>query len=212
MAPAVATISGKGTRKVKIAINATAAVAFRAGVSSVRDPSRITACSTIASTAALRADEGGGDRLDVAIEDIEPAQRHDRNGARKDEQPAGDQPAARPVQQPPDIGRELLRLGSGQEHAEVESMQELRVVEPTLLFQTMRCIIAICPAGPPNDSSPIRAQVRVASPFDGAGRRSFLIGLPARGALGQLPRTAKRAPVFPILSLIAGSPARACGP
>ena len=44
-----------------------------------------------------------------------------------------DQPAAHAVQQPADIGRELLRLRPRQQHAEVERVQEARLVDPLLL-------------------------------------------------------------------------------
>ena len=83
--------------------------------------------------------------------------------ARQDEQNAGDEPAPGPVQQPADIDRELLRLGPRQQHAVVERMQEPPSPIQRFSSTRMRCITAICPAGPPKDSSAMRAQTRVAS-------------------------------------------------
>ena len=45
----------------------------------------------------------------------------------------GREPAAHAVQQPADIGRELLRLRARQQHAEIERVQETRLVDPFLL-------------------------------------------------------------------------------
>ena len=42
--------------------------------------------------------------------------------------------AAGAVHQPADVGGELLRLGAGQEHAEVEGVQEAAVAEPAPLL------------------------------------------------------------------------------
>ena len=80
-----------------------------------------------------------------------------RDEAGQDEQHAGDEAAARPVQQPADIGRELLRLGPGQQHAVVQRVQE--PLSPIQRFSStrMRCMTAICPAGPPKLSSATRS-------------------------------------------------------
>ena len=55
---------------------------------------------------------------------------HDRDGAGQDEQAAGHDPAGRPVQQPADIGGELLRLRPRQQHAVVERVQEAALGDP----------------------------------------------------------------------------------
>ncbi len=44
-----------------------------------------------------------------------------------------DQPAAGSVQQPPDVGRELLRFGARQQHAVAQCMQETLFADPALL-------------------------------------------------------------------------------
>ena len=54
MIPAVITISGKGTLKKKVPVKAKAASTSIGRLFSARPPTRCTACSTIASTAAFR--------------------------------------------------------------------------------------------------------------------------------------------------------------
>ena len=82
----------------------------------------------------LEAEEQSVDRADIAVEEIEPAQAHDRDDAGQHEQDAGDEPAADAVHQPADIGGELLRLGAGQQHAEVERVQEAALADPAPLL------------------------------------------------------------------------------
>src|SRR5215207_10928793 len=62
------------------------------------------------------------------------ATRHDRDDARQDEEPAAHDAAERPVHQPADIGRELLRLRPGKEHAVIERMQKPVLGNPALLL------------------------------------------------------------------------------
>jgi hypothetical protein len=45
-------------------------------------------------------------------------------------------------------------------------MQESLLANPCFSSTRMRCITAICPAGPPKESSATRAQTRHASPGD----------------------------------------------
>ena len=85
---------------------------------------RTTASSTIASTAALRPKNSAAIDRHVAVAGIDVAERHDGDDAGQDEQPAGHDAAERAVHQPADIGRELLRLGPGQQHAVVERVQK----------------------------------------------------------------------------------------
>ncbi len=51
----------------------------------------------------------------------------------QDEQGPGHETADGPVQQPADVGGELLRLGPGQQHAVVEGVQESVFADPPLL-------------------------------------------------------------------------------
>ena len=73
------------------------------------------------------------DRL-LLPEHVGDGQRHDRNEAWQNEQQAGDQAAARPVEQPADVGGELLRFGAGQQHAVVQCVQETLFADPALLI------------------------------------------------------------------------------
>ena len=82
----------------------------------------------------LEPEEQGLDRADIAKSGIEPGQDHDRREAWQHEQRAGDEAALGPVQQPADIGRELLRLRARQKHAVIERVQETRVADPPFLL------------------------------------------------------------------------------
>jgi hypothetical protein len=61
-------------------------------------------------------------------------ERHDDDKPRQDEQHACSQAAPGSMEQPTQVGGELLRLGAGQTHAIVESVQELRFTRPLLLL------------------------------------------------------------------------------
>ena len=127
------TISGKGTPKTKIATKAAAATATLARLRSARPPMRSTAWTTIASTAALRPKNTPSSSGASPSVDVDDAERQDREEARQHEQHPGDHPAARAVQQPAEVDRELLRLRPRQQHAEVERVQEPRLADPALL-------------------------------------------------------------------------------
>ena len=73
-------------------------------------------------------------RRHVAVAGIDVAERHDGDEAGEDEEDAGHDAAERAVHQPADIGRELLRLGPGQQHAIVERVQETALRNPALLL------------------------------------------------------------------------------
>ena len=81
----------------------------------------------------LDAEQRAVDQREAAPERVEQAEPQHHQRARQHEQDAGDQPAAHAMQQPADVGRELLRLRSRQQHAEVERVQEARLVDPFLL-------------------------------------------------------------------------------
>jgi hypothetical protein len=83
------------------------------------------------------ANDGGGEALedradpsDVAVRHVRPGEAEDQEERRQDERDAGDQPAERAVEQPPDIDRELLRLRPGQERAVAEGVQEPALADP----------------------------------------------------------------------------------
>src|SRR5262249_20342780 len=68
-----------------------------------------------------------------AVRSIDVAEPHDRDDAGDDEEAAGHDSAERAMHQPADIGRKLLRLGAGQQHAIVERMQKARFGNPLFL-------------------------------------------------------------------------------
>ena len=85
---------------------------------------------------------------------------------------------AHPVQQPADIGRKLRRLGSRQQHAEVQRVQELRLRHPLFLVHDDAVMSAICPAGPRTTGSRPEPAMPNASAKVGEGvigRESFMM-------------------------------------
>ena len=82
----------------------------------------------------FQAEEQRDDDGDVAPGCIDIAQRHDGDDAGNDKKPAGNDAAEGAVHQPADIGRELLRLRTRQQHAVVERVQEALLRYPALLF------------------------------------------------------------------------------
>ena len=82
----------------------------------------------------LEAEEQAGDEAHIAPDDVDPAERHQGDDARHDEQHAGDNAAARLVHQPADIDGELLRLGPRQKMAVVQRMQKARFGNPAPFF------------------------------------------------------------------------------
>ena len=93
-------------------------------------PIRIVAEATIAITAGASPANVADDPGDVAVRHVHPRQRQQHEEARQHEQHAGHEPAAHLVQEPAEVDRELLRLRAGQQHAEVQSVQEPAVRDP----------------------------------------------------------------------------------
>ena len=81
----------------------------------------------------LDAEQRAVDHRDAAPEHVEQADREHHQRARQHEQDPGREPAAHAVQQPADVGGELLRLRPGQQHAEVERVQVALLLDPLLL-------------------------------------------------------------------------------
>jgi hypothetical protein len=85
-------------------------------------------------------DDGRGEpqehRLDergVPERDVDPGQREQRHDAWQHEQDAGDQRAANAVEQPADVGGELLRLRPRKQGAVAEREQEPVLADPAVL-------------------------------------------------------------------------------
>ena len=82
----------------------------------------------------LDAEKGRLDQGDLAEKGISDAERENDDGARQHEQEAGGKPSGRTMEAPADIGGELHRLGTGQEHAEVQCVQERLRRNPAALI------------------------------------------------------------------------------
>jgi hypothetical protein len=80
----------------------------------------------------LQPEKRGGDDRHLAERGVDQAQRHDGDDAGDDEQPAGDDRARPAMHQPADIGSELLRLGTGQQHAVAQRVEEPGLADPVL--------------------------------------------------------------------------------
>jgi hypothetical protein len=77
--------------------------------------------------------EHRGDHRCGAEGDVDRRERQQRDHAGQHEQAAGDQPATDAVQQPTDVGGQLLGLRAGQQRAVVERVQEPALADPPLL-------------------------------------------------------------------------------
>jgi hypothetical protein len=80
----------------------------------------------------LHAEEERGDERDAAPGRVEQRERRHHERSRQHEEEARREPAARAVQQPADVGRELLRLGARQQHAVRRRVPEALLADPTL--------------------------------------------------------------------------------
>ena len=78
-----------------------------------------------------------GDPPNVAISHVNVAKRPQDENRRKDEQRPGDNAAPDFVKKPSEVNGELLCLGSGEQHAKIQSMKKSRLVDPFLLFDQL---------------------------------------------------------------------------
>ena len=136
-ATAAATTIGNGTSRTKIATN---------------DATRDTDHQTVRERGAgepdrrLRDDgdhgrrqsrEGSRHPPELAVGDEDPGERHQQEEARQHEGDARDEPAPDPVEEPPDVRGELHRLGSRQQHAVAQRVQEPTLVDPAAAFDQL---------------------------------------------------------------------------
>jgi len=82
----------------------------------------------------LQPEEQAGDERRIPIGGVEDGEGQDGEEAREHEENAGRETSEGPVEQPSDVGRELLCLGTGQQHAIVEGMEETALAHPPLLL------------------------------------------------------------------------------
>ena len=81
----------------------------------------------------FEAEKDPGYERHVAKRHIDDRQHQDGQRTRHDEQRTSHEAAARTVQQPPDVRRELLSLGPGQQRAVIQRVQEPLFADPPLL-------------------------------------------------------------------------------
>ena len=125
---------GTGTPKKVRATNDATASTTRAGWPRPLRPTRTTACTTIAMTAGARPRKSDSTSVGVAEADVDPRQHQQRHHAGQDEEDAGDQRAADAVEQPPDVRRQLLGLGAGEQRAVGQREEEPLLADPPLLL------------------------------------------------------------------------------
>jgi hypothetical protein len=108
----------------------------------------------------------------VAKGDIDPGQQHQHQQRGQDEQPASDEAAPGTVQQPADVGRQLLRFRAGQQHAVVERVQEPALADPAAPLDELGMHDRDLPGGSAEADAPSFSQKRSAAAKVGAGGRS----------------------------------------
>jgi hypothetical protein len=81
----------------------------------------------------FQAEENGRDERDVGVAHVQDAQRQDGEESRQHEQRAGDETSPPPMEHPPAVRGELLRLRSGQQHHVAHRVEESVLAEPTAL-------------------------------------------------------------------------------
>ena len=96
----------------------------------------------------LQAEEDGLEPADAVEEGIERGKHEDDGEAGEDEERAGDDAATRAVEEPADIGGELLGLGTGEQHAEIQRMQEPVLRYPLSLVDEHAVHEGDLPGGP----------------------------------------------------------------
>ena len=80
------------------------------------------------------AGEGSGDPPEVLTGHVEPAEEEEEEGGGEDEEGTGGDAAFSAVETPAEVGGELLGLRAGEEHAEVEGVEEVVVGDPASAF------------------------------------------------------------------------------
>ncbi len=126
--------------------------------------------------------EHGRDQHGVARHDVDRREDEQGEHAGQDEQGARGQAAADAVEQPADVDRELLRLGTGQQHAVVQRVQEPALTDPAAPVDQLALhhgdLAGRAAEGLPGDREP-RAQRRAER--DQVRRRSGVVGRAGRG-------------------------------
>ena len=93
--------------------------------------------ATRATTPGLESVQDAGHPGGGAPENVDEAQEEEDRGGGGHEEGAGDKAAPGAMHPPAQIGRQLLCLGSRQDHAELQGMQELVLVHPAAPFDQL---------------------------------------------------------------------------
>ena len=81
-----------------------------------------------------RARKGSGNERPRSAGRMQPGQHHHERCSRQHEERAGGEPTGETAATPAGVGRQLLRLGAGEEHAHPERRQKLILIEPAAAF------------------------------------------------------------------------------
>ena len=68
---------------------------------------------------------------------VEPAQAEEEKDRGQDEPKSGRDPSPGTVEPPPEVGGELLGLGPGQEHAEIQRVEKMGVADPAIFLDQL---------------------------------------------------------------------------
>ncbi len=82
----------------------------------------------------FQSQEQTGDQRVIAPQRVHQTERHDGEESGSTNSHARHEPAARAVHEPADVRGELLRLRAGQQHAEVQGVQEALFADPALFL------------------------------------------------------------------------------
>ena len=102
----------------------------------------------------LEAHQHASHRGQLAMRGVDPGQHEQQHDRRQHEGQPGDQAATHTVQLPADVDGELHRLGTGQQHAEVERPRELRLVHPAAALDQLAMHDCDLPGGAAEGDQP----------------------------------------------------------
>jgi hypothetical protein len=81
--------------------------------------------------------EDAGDPGDIAVDREDPRERdHQRERREQEEHPRGEG-AGGAIQEPPHVDRQLVRLGAGEQHREVQRVEVAALVDPPAPFDQL---------------------------------------------------------------------------
>ncbi|MNF66516.1 hypothetical protein D3C84_483100 [compost metagenome] len=135
-----------------------------------------------------------GDHGHVTKGDVHPGQGNQDEQRRQHKQHTSDHAAPGPVHQPADVGRQLLSLGPGQQHAVVEGVQKASLGDPAPAFDQFLMHDRNLPGRPAEtDETKLEPEQEGFAQADGPGLGHSLLGdRGGRGAQARVPCAGKR--------------------